>query len=183
MGSLFHILIAFQGKIVGRGVLIDYYSYAMENGIQYSPIGQHPITAQALEACVKAQGLELQIGDILFIRMGYVSWYENASEEERVAVLVKTYPSAFAGVHQGQEEVEWLWCVVQLVCCVLTYLTPFRNNHFAAVAADSPSFEVRPSVQDWDLHEYILALWGVSSSKLCIFAFPMVRLDTYWRTL
>lgn len=118
MRGLFRIFIAFQGKIVGRGVLIDYYSYAKENGIQYYPIGKHLITAQALEACAKAQGLELRIGDILFIRMGYVHWYENASEEERVTVLVKTYPSAFAGIRQGREEVEWLWCVARLVVSV-----------------------------------------------------------------
>jgi len=129
---------------VGRGVLLDYYSYARENGIQFSAAEAHLITAEALEACAKAQGLTLEVGDILFIRMGFVVWYDTATEEEKVQVLTKNSPSTFAGVRQGQEEVEWFW-----------------SHHFAAVAADSPSFEVRPRLHDWDLHEYILSLWGI----------------------
>ncbi|KAF5351844.1 hypothetical protein D9756_007724 [Leucocoprinus leucothites] len=139
----------FQGKIVGRGVLLDYYSYAKENGIQYSAVERHLITAEALEACAKAQNLTFETGDILFIRMGYVDWYENASQEEREEVLLKTYPSHLTGIRQEPEEVEWFW-----------------DHHFAAVVADSPSFEARPSIQEWDLHEYILSLWGTPIGEL-----------------
>ncbi|KAF9448212.1 hypothetical protein P691DRAFT_59825 [Macrolepiota fuliginosa MF-IS2] len=152
----------FQGKIVGRGVLLDYYSYARENGIQFSAVDAHLITAEALEACVKAQGLKLEVGDILFIRMGFVAWHDAATEEERIKVLTKTSPSTFAGIKQGREEVEWLW-----------------RHHFAAVAADSPSFEARPTIQDWDLHEYILSLWGIPIGEL----FDLEELAKICRTL
>jgi hypothetical protein len=42
-----------------------------------------------------------------------------------------------------------------------SYGSTARDHHFAAVAADTPSFEARPTIQDWDLHEYLLSLWGV----------------------
>ncbi|KAJ3562248.1 hypothetical protein NP233_g9690 [Leucocoprinus birnbaumii] len=140
---------AFQGKIVGRGVLLDYYSYAKEKGIHYSAVERHLVTAEDLEACAKAQNLTFETGDILFVRMGYVDWYENASEQERTEVLLKAYPPYLTGIRQEFEEVEWFW-----------------NRHFAAVAADTPSFEGRPSIQEWDLHEYLLSLWGTPIGEL-----------------
>lgn len=94
---------------MGRGVLLDYYSYAAENGIHYSPVERHLVTAQDLEACAKAQNLTFEIGDILFVRMGYVDWYEKASEEERVNALVRTSPAMLTGIRQGQDEVQWIW--------------------------------------------------------------------------
>ncbi|KXN90822.1 hypothetical protein AN958_03476, partial [Leucoagaricus sp. SymC.cos] len=107
------------------------------------------IHAEALEACARAQNVEFEMGDILFIRMGYVDWYENASEKERVDVLLRTYPAKLVGIRQDLAEVEWFW-----------------NHHFAAVAADSPSFEVHPRMQEWDLHEYLLSLWGTPIGEL-----------------
>lgn len=98
----------FQGKIVGRGILLDYYSYAVQNGLPYSPVESHLVTAQDLDACVKAQNLNLEAGDILFIRMGYINWYEQASEEERTKTL-QTIPGRYVGIRQGMDEVRWLW--------------------------------------------------------------------------
>ena len=38
-----------------------------------------------------------------------------------------------------------------------------RDHHFAAVASDTPAFEARPNkLAEWNLHDYFLALWGVS---------------------
>ncbi|EKM74941.1 hypothetical protein AGABI1DRAFT_123433 [Agaricus bisporus var. burnettii JB137-S8] len=137
-----------SGKIVGRGILLDYYSYAVQNGLPYSPVESHLVTAQDLDACVKAQNLSLEVGDILFIRMGYINWYEQASEEERTKTL-QTIPGRYVGIRQGMDEVRWFW-----------------DHHFAAVAADTPSFEARPTVQNWDLHEYLLSLWGTPIGEL-----------------
>ncbi|KAF5328690.1 hypothetical protein D9619_011693 [Psilocybe cf. subviscida] len=132
---------AFQGKIVGRGVLIDYYSYAQEQGISYVPNDYHEVTANDLDECVKKQGVVLEQGDILFIRMGFVNAYENATQEARDAFGGQTRA---VGLRQGMEEVQWLW-----------------DHHFAAVAADTPAFEVRPNkLEKWNLHDYLLPLWG-----------------------
>ncbi|KAF5348733.1 hypothetical protein D9758_006813 [Tetrapyrgos nigripes] len=138
---------AFQGKIVGRGVLLDYYDYAESKGISYNINDQHLITAEDLNGCIEAQGVALEPGDILIVRMGYVKWYEHASQEERMNILKG--PTKAVGIRQGMEEVKWLW-----------------DHHFSVVACDAPAFEVRPRVADWDLHDYLLALWGTPIGEL-----------------
>jgi len=137
----------FQGKIVGRGVLLDYFSFAQSQGIKYAPNRQHLVTAASLDACAKAQGVTFRQGDILFLRMGYVQWYENATPEQRTETV--SGPTRAAGVQQTEEEVEWLW-----------------NHHFAAVVADTPAFEARPGIQEWNMHDYLLALWGTPIGEL-----------------
>lgn len=98
---------AFQGKIVGRGVLLDYYSFAKEEGISFAPYKHNFITADDLEECAKAQNVTFEQGDILFIRMGFVDWYEAATDDERRVALEP--PTKAVGVKQGLQEVEWLW--------------------------------------------------------------------------
>ncbi|THV05096.1 hypothetical protein K435DRAFT_826597 [Dendrothele bispora CBS 962.96] len=137
----------FQGKIVGRGVLIDYMDYARSNGISYQPNDQHLISAEDLNKCIEHQGVKLEQGDILFVRMGWVDWYEHANVEERVKT--QKGPLNAVGVRQTMEEVKWLW-----------------DHHFAAVACDAPAFEARPATQEWNLHDYLLALWGTPIGEL-----------------
>jgi hypothetical protein len=59
-----------EAGIAGRGVLLDYYSFAQQHGKPYNPQDTHPISVADLEACRKAQGTELKPGDILLIRVG-----------------------------------------------------------------------------------------------------------------
>lgn len=68
-----------------------------------------------LEECANAQGVKFEQGDILFVRMGYIHWYENATVEERTETLLA--PTRAVGVRQTMEEVEWLWSV-----CIPLYL-------------------------------------------------------------
>lgn len=98
---------------MGRGVLLDYYSYAQKNGIHYSAVEAHLVTAKELEACAKAQNLIFETGDILFIRMGYTEWYEKSSEQERVEGV--EVPE-LVGIRQDTEELEWFWCVTYKLC-------------------------------------------------------------------
>ncbi|KAF8187463.1 hypothetical protein BJ912DRAFT_926706 [Pholiota molesta] len=123
---------AFQGKIAGRGVLLDFYSYAQANGIDYAPNAYYT-------------GVKFEQGDILFVRMGFVHWYETAATGEEKEALAKPPPRA-VGIRQSMEEVEWLW-----------------DHHFSAVASDTPAFEARPNkLAEWNLHDYLLALWGLN---------------------
>ncbi|HEV7735891.1 MAG TPA: cyclase family protein [Chlamydiales bacterium] len=158
----------FQGKIVGRGVLLDYAAYAESKGIQYIPCEQHLITAEDLDACAKAQKVEFRQGDILFVRMGYVNWYNKADVTQRVKA--SNVPTHAVGVRQTEAELEWLWSVyiLKILIC-FTQVSP-RNHHFAAVVCDAPAFEARPCIQEWNLHDYLLALWGVSSVSCFFFA-------------
>ncbi|CRG90703.1 hypothetical protein PISL3812_07748 [Talaromyces islandicus] len=115
--------------LAGRGVLIDYASYAKRHDV------------------IKEQGVDLFQGDVLFLRTGYVEAYKELDEagRERVAGVRE-----WCGLGQSRETTEWLW-----------------QRQFAAVASDSPGFEVRPPTEkEWHLHPILLAGWGTPLGEL-----------------
>jgi kynurenine formamidase len=126
------------GGIVGRGVLLDYVAYTERHNIVYDPTDRFTISLDDLKAIIKEEKVELKVGDILLVRSGYVKWHDNATHEERVEGAKKPQ---FGGVESTPEVVEWLW-----------------NQHFSAVAGDSPSWEAMPPkgefylvclIEDW----------------------------------
>ena len=109
--------------IAGRGVLIDYVSYAARNNIQVSHFGPHAITLDEVHAIAKEQNVEFHTGDILILRTGYAEAYGALSEEKRTEVAGL---KEWCGLGQSRATTEWLW-----------------KSQLAAVASDSPGFEVR----------------------------------------
>lgn len=129
--------------IVGRGILLDYRSYALANNKAYDPYTYHPISLAELSACGKAQGLDIrpraqggdiEIGDILMIRSGYVEAYYSKTPDERAAMSLRKHVigpedgQRYVGIMQEEAMVDWL-----------------HDCYFAAVAGDAPSFEAWPS--------------------------------------
>lgn len=107
--------------IAGRGVLIDYLTYAQENGIDYDCTGTHHIHTSVLTKILQATKTAVEVGDILFVRTGFVAGYKSLDRQQREALSTqRSYP----GVVQSRETTEWLW-----------------EKQFAAVAADNPAFE------------------------------------------
>lgn len=104
-------------------MLIDYASYALRQGIDVDHFGQHAISLKDVLAIAQDQGVEFHTGDVLFLRTGYVAAYKklDAAGRERVAGIRE-----WCGLAQSRETTEWLW-----------------QRQFAAVASDSPGFEVR----------------------------------------
>jgi hypothetical protein len=47
--------------IVGRGVLLDYYSWAIKNDKSYDPLTSHAISVGDLKAVAAARGLNLRL--------------------------------------------------------------------------------------------------------------------------
>ncbi|KAH7030581.1 uncharacterized protein B0I36DRAFT_408590 [Microdochium trichocladiopsis] len=135
--------------IAGRGVLIDYASWAHQQGrpsSQYCfqgfgiPIGE-------VKELVSDLKLDLRPGDVLFLRTGYVQAYGALTEEGRKDVAQKR---EWIGLAQSRETTEWLW-----------------DNQFAAVVSDSPGFECRPPIEPaWHLHPILLAGWGTPIGEL-----------------
>ncbi|KIW88140.1 uncharacterized protein Z519_11251 [Cladophialophora bantiana CBS 173.52] len=107
--------------IAGRGVLIDYYSWAGQKGIHYDPLKTHAIRLSEIKEIIKESNIELHKGDIFMLRTGFVDAYSTLDKSTR-----ERYSSshAFPGLEQSREVVKWLW-----------------EQQFAAVAADSPAFE------------------------------------------
>lgn len=133
--------------VVGRGVFIDYWSYAKK---AYDPFTTHPISLSELLACAKAQNVEFQYGDILMIRSGWIDTYNNMDDKDRKALeLVKNYAHEFVGVEQSEEMVDFL-----------------HDNYFSAVAGDTPAFESWPTDKDWNHHGILLPLWGMPIGEM-----------------
>lgn len=132
--------------IAGRGVLLDYRRWAIAQGLDYSPGESHVITAEALEEVIKWQGVELQTGDILLLRTGWIEWYLSLDRAGREAAAES--PHKIAGLPQDEDSLRFVW-----------------DHHFAAVTCDTPTFEVSP-VTGLSLHETLLALWGIPIGEM-----------------
>ncbi|VUC25611.1 unnamed protein product [Clonostachys rosea] len=133
--------------IVGRGVLLDYWSYA---GKSYDVNTRHAISQSDLIACAQSQGVSFQYGDILIIRTGWIDTYNQMSQDEREDLIkVPAYQHTFVGVDQSLEMADFL-----------------HDNYFSVVASDSPAFEVWPQIKEWNHHINLLPLWGVPIGEL-----------------
>lgn len=56
--------------IAGRGVLVDYFSWAQEKGIQYDTTQRHPISLDHVKTILEEKSVQIRAGDILFLRTG-----------------------------------------------------------------------------------------------------------------
>ena len=127
----------------GRGVLLDYRSYAHKKGIQYDSYEAHPIPYEELYQCGKDQGIDIRpeaqggdikIGDILFVRSGFIESYYSKTPEQRTKLAIREHHfgpddgQRYAGVAQEEETLDWL-----------------HDCYFAAVGGDAPAFEAWPS--------------------------------------
>lgn len=98
----------------------------------------HSIPHAALTACglhygidirPASQGGDIQIGDILFIRSGFVQQHRLLTLDARVKLAArKGRETQFAGVAQEEAMLDWL-----------------HDCYFAAVAGDAPAFEAWPA--------------------------------------
>ncbi|QSS60471.1 hypothetical protein I7I51_05271 [Histoplasma capsulatum] len=155
--------------IAGRGVLLDYRSYATANGIDYDPYSPHAITFEELQKCGKAQGIDIRpesqggdikVGDLLLIRSGFVEAYYKRSPEERTRLALRGHSSGDDKTESGEEEE---YAGVAQEEAVLDWL---HDCYFAAVAGDAPAFERWPTTAKYYLHEHILALWGMPLGEM-----------------
>lgn len=129
----------------GRGVLIDYWSYAGKHNKTFDPNTTHSISVSEILDCAKAQGTTFQYGDILMVRSGWINNYNRLDQAARDALDKgsSVYDYKFVGVEVSKEMLDFLY-----------------NNYFAAVAGDAPAFEAWPTPYDWNLHFYLLPRWG-----------------------
>ncbi|SOV06917.1 uncharacterized protein UDID_05744 [Ustilago sp. UG-2017a] len=164
-----------QHGICGRGVLLDVFEYLSHHGTDHVKRDDYPwsswpqygggkgydprtgfrITVADLIATAKHQNVTFRRGDILLIRSGFTARYYSLTSAERAAWSDPTPKNGkegmeFAGVEQCEEMKEFMW-----------------DNHFAAVAGDSPAFEARPTKRgECMLHETFLAMWGMPIGEL-----------------
>jgi hypothetical protein len=112
--------------IVGRAVLADVARWRESVGRPLDPAGASAIEIEDLMATLEAQGVEIEVGDILLLRTGWISWYRGLGAGER-AELAGAATGSACGLQRGVASARALW-----------------NLHIAAVAADNPALEVMP---------------------------------------
>jgi kynurenine formamidase len=137
-----------NGGVVGRGVLLDYASWAEAEGIKVLPLTTQSIPLADLKAVAKAQNVTFKPNDILFIRSGYVRALTSLSGAEGTEYAAQATEAI--GVASGKEILQWIW-----------------EEQFAAVAGDMIAFEAVPfQSKEFSLHEWLLAGWGLPIGEL-----------------
>ena len=112
--------------IVGRGVLADIGRWRDAQGRPIRYDEPDAITPDELRACLTDQGSEVEEGDVLLIRFGWIAWYLTTDADTRASLGDRaTFRSA--GLHPGEDTWRTLW-----------------NMHIAAVACDNPGVEIWP---------------------------------------
>jgi hypothetical protein len=123
--------------IVGRGVLLDIGRWREAQGRPLRYDYADPIELEDMDACLDAQGVALEPGDVLLLRTGWIEWYESLSTDER-----SDAGQAVPGIRPGKKTAAWLW-----------------NKHIAAIAADNPAVELMPFAPELTQDE-IRAAWA-----------------------
>jgi hypothetical protein len=151
--------------IVGRAVLADVARWRESVGRPIDPASPSVIEISDLMATLDAQGVQIEVGDILLVRTGWLSWYRTLGPSARVE-LADTPHTPACGLQRGVDSARALW-----------------NLHIAAIAADNPALEVMPfgfgdqdESQTWKddpgraaetmLHFSLLGLLGIPIGEL-----------------
>lgn len=130
--------------IVGRGVLVDVADYY---GSDWDPLEENVVGPQEIATILEEQGTELQEGDILCLRFGWVSAYrgKKARGEDLSNVGI-----TFAGISAADELVEYLW-----------------DSRVAAVGADNPGVENSPGSREvGSLHRKLIPGLGYPLAEM-----------------
>jgi kynurenine formamidase len=135
--------------VFGRGVLLDVAGFYTARG-EALPVGERTeITVDMLDRVADAQGVELQPGDVVLVRSGWLGWYQSLTAEQRAEVGTSQTMSCI-GLEARPEMAEWLW-----------------DNGVAAIACDNPALEALPiRPENGFLHHRILPLLGFLIGEL-----------------
>ena len=111
--------------IAGRGVLADVARWREAQGRPIAPNTADPIEPDDLTATLEAQSTTVEPGDVLLVRMGWLSWYRSLDTDGRRAYNESGHPNC------GLRPCEPMWKLLW-------------DLHIAAIGADNPSVEVWP---------------------------------------
>lgn len=138
--------------VVGRGVLLDIARHWENTGRPIDGSQFLEFTPADLDEVREAQGVTFEVGDILILRTGWMSWYEQASEEVRQDLANDSLARLNTpGIVGSEEMCAWLW-----------------NHHFATIAADNPAVEAwpHPLVPDVYIHHRLIGLLGMPLGEM-----------------
>jgi kynurenine formamidase len=135
--------------IAGRGVLADVARYYDRVGKSINFTKAESIPLDDVKAALEDEGVEVQTGDILLIRIGWTKFYLSASAAIKEELSKET---VVPGIEGSERTARWLW-----------------DNHLAAVASDSPALEALPKTAGNEmefLHFHMLAFFGMPIGEM-----------------
>lgn len=133
--------------VVGRGVLLDLAGFRDQTGNPLDPFAPEAIEADALAEVADAQGVELQPGDVLCIRTGWIEAYRRLPLEDRLELVGNLRVTGLSG---SDAVARYLW-----------------DNRISAVALDNPTAEVAPgSAAIGSLHRRLIPMLGFVVGEL-----------------
>ncbi|KAF5568716.1 tartrate transporter [Fusarium phyllophilum] len=118
--------------IAGRAVFIDWYSWALAQGLEIDAMSSYEIPFDQIVKTLEFQNMgldSLRAGDIIVIRFGYLSQYENmdVAKREYLDNLYQTQKPDNIGLKPSEELLRFFW-----------------NTKIAAICGDARSLEVWP---------------------------------------
>lgn len=142
-----------NGGIIGRGVLIDWLSWARAKDEVLPPFQTGAMQVEHLKAIVSENNIQIKPGDILFIRCGFTAAFNELSSSEQQN-FPNRQPGGYLGLEATKDSLRWLW-----------------DCRFAAVASDSASFERGPATGEYNdpeetIHQWALAGWGMPLGEM-----------------
>ena len=143
-----------QHGIIGRGVLIDAARHYELAGEPLDATKRVAIGGAEIEAIAGAHGVDLQEGDILLLRTGWLRWFMALSDQEKEALRGRLNPGEagldMPGLDPSTATAAWLW-----------------DHRIAAIAADNPALEaLRVDAEVGFQHRRLIALQGMAIGEL-----------------
>ncbi|MEX2227641.1 MAG: cyclase family protein [Dehalococcoidia bacterium] len=132
-----------------RGVLLDLGRYLESQGTPIDFKSSQTFDVATLEACRKAQGVEIEPGDMLIFRTGWLKWL-NALPANELNELAEHLVAP--GLLAGREMAEYLW-----------------NMHIAAIGTDVVAVEAWPPVitpERGFFHIQLITLFGMNLGEM-----------------
>ncbi|MCU1491326.1 MAG: cyclase family protein [Acidimicrobiaceae bacterium] len=138
--------------IAGRFTLLDIDRFRAEDGRPLDQKRAEALTVEDLEGAVRRQGSPIEEGDVLLLRFGWMSWYEQADRSDREWAALPPEEIGTPGLAHEEDVAAWLW-----------------DQHVAAVATDSPALEVLPVDQtsaESFLHIRLIPMLGIAIGEM-----------------
>jgi kynurenine formamidase len=133
--------------IVGTGVLLDIVRLRAEQGVAYDPLGGEALTEDDLQAAAAAQGVEIDAGDIVCLRTGWIEAYRQLPPPRRAEVSAHPRISGLSG---SEGVARYIW-----------------DAGISALAADNPTVEVAPGDPAiGSLHRRLIPSLGLALAEL-----------------
>lgn len=141
--------------IAGRAVVLDVAAERARQGRPIDCAQSDSVSVADLEATRAAAGIAFEPGDVWLIRLGWVGWYELQPSTVRAQLAQDMMKLKLPGLECSEAMAEYIF-----------------DQHPAAVAADTPSFERWPPPSfrspEGFLHHYLLGRFGIAIGEMFV---------------